>query len=54
MRDGAVVAQGRPADVVTPELVRDLSGVEAVVLSDPVTGTPVVCPVRRVPGAPQP
>jgi iron complex transport system ATP-binding protein len=37
--------------VVTPELVRDLYGVEAVVLTDPVAGTPVVCPVRRVPGS---
>jgi iron complex transport system ATP-binding protein len=50
MRAGAIVAEGRPADIVTPGLVRDLYGVEAVVLGDPATGTPVVCPVRRVPG----
>jgi iron complex transport system ATP-binding protein len=48
MLDGRVVAEGAPADVVTPELVRDLYGVEAVVMTDPVAGTPVVCPVRRV------
>jgi iron complex transport system ATP-binding protein len=51
MRAGRVVAEGRPADVVTPALVRQLYGVEAVVLEDPGTGTPVVCPVRRVPGS---
>ena len=49
MRDGRVVAEGPPAAVVTTELVRDLYGVEAVVLTDPVAGTPVVCPVRRLP-----
>jgi ABC transporter family protein len=50
MRAGAIVAEGRPADIVTPGLVRDLYGVEAVVLGDPATGTPVICSVRRVPG----
>jgi iron complex transport system ATP-binding protein len=47
MRDGEVVAEGPPAVVVTPELVRDLYGVEAAVLHDPATGSPVVCPIRR-------
>jgi iron complex transport system ATP-binding protein len=51
MRDGRVVAEGPPSVVVTPELVRDLYGVEAAVLSDPATGSPVVCPIRRSPGA---
>jgi iron complex transport system ATP-binding protein len=49
MLDGRIVAEGAPTDVVTPELVRDLYGVEAVVLADPVAGTPVICPVRRLP-----
>ena len=49
MVDGRVVAEGTPAAVVTPELVRLLYGVEAVVTADPVAGTPLVCPVRRVP-----
>ena len=48
MREGRVVAEGPPADVVTPGLVRELYGVESVVLRDPTSGTPVVCPVRRV------
>jgi iron complex transport system ATP-binding protein len=33
--------------VVTPALVRDLYAVEATVLTDPVAGTPIVCPARR-------
>ncbi|MDG4534146.1 ABC transporter ATP-binding protein [Streptomyces sp. AV19] len=47
MKDGRVVARGRPEDVVTAELVREVFGLEAVVVPDPVTGGPMV-----VPGAP--
>ena len=52
MRDGRVVAEGAPVDVVTTDLVRELYEVEAVVLSDPTAGTPVICPVRRVAARP--
>ncbi|WP_308259406.1 ABC transporter ATP-binding protein [Pseudonocardia sp. H11422] len=44
MCDGAVVARGEPADVVTADLVAELYGVECVVLTDPTHGCPVVCP----------
>ncbi|MFJ4666846.1 ABC transporter ATP-binding protein [Kitasatospora purpeofusca] len=47
MKDGRIVAQGPPAEVVTAELVREVFGLESVVVPDPVTGTPLV-----VPGAP--
>ncbi|WP_380285828.1 ABC transporter ATP-binding protein [Kitasatospora purpeofusca] len=47
MREGRIVAQGPPAEVVTAELVREVFGLESVVVPDPVTGTPLV-----VPGAP--
>ncbi|WP_316519709.1 ABC transporter ATP-binding protein [Kitasatospora brasiliensis] len=51
MRDGKVAAQGAPRDIVTPELVRELYGVESAILTDPVHGTPVVCPVGLAPRA---
>ncbi|MGK5642276.1 ABC transporter ATP-binding protein [Streptomyces sp. URMC 126] len=44
MKDGRVVAQGRPGDVVTADLVRDVFGLESVVIPDPVTGGPLVVP----------
>ncbi|MFC4553992.1 ABC transporter ATP-binding protein [Georgenia faecalis] len=47
MRDGAVVAAGAPADVVTAEMLQRVFGVEASVLPDPVSGTPLVVPVGR-------
>ena len=48
MRDGAVVAAGPPAEVVTPELVREVFDVEAAIGTDPVSGLPSVLPLRTV------
>ena len=50
MRDGRVLASGRPADVLTPPLLREAFGLEAVVVEDPVTGGPMVVPVGRSAG----
>ena len=44
MKAGRIVAQGRPADVVTAELVREVFGLTSVVVPDPVTGSPLVVP----------
>ncbi|GHI46482.1 ABC transporter ATP-binding protein [Streptomyces albidoflavus] len=46
-REGRVVAEGTPAEVVTAGLVWEIFGLECVVVPDPVTGSPLV-----VPGAP--
>lgn len=44
MRDGAVVAAGAPREIVDAALVRDVFGVECVVVPCPVTGAPLVVP----------
>ncbi|MFG3498698.1 ABC transporter ATP-binding protein [Streptomyces sp. NPDC047928] len=44
MKAGRVVAEGRPADIVTAGLVREVFGLDAVVVPDPVTGSPLVVP----------
>ncbi|MEU4128378.1 ABC transporter ATP-binding protein [Streptomyces wuyuanensis] len=44
MKDGRIVAEGHPSDVVTAELVRDVFGLASVVVPDPVTGSPLVVP----------
>jgi iron complex transport system ATP-binding protein len=44
MRDGAIVASGRPSDVLTVPLVRDVFGLDCVVVPCPVTGAPLVVP----------
>ena len=56
MKDGAIVAEGRPEAVITPETVTDVFGLDCEVVEDPVAGTPLVLPIpakrRRLDGAP--
>jgi iron complex transport system ATP-binding protein len=47
MKDGAIVAQGAPSEIVTAELVEEVFGLRCVVVPDPVTGTPSVAPMGR-------
>ncbi|WP_184917923.1 ABC transporter ATP-binding protein [Saccharothrix ecbatanensis] len=42
-----VVAQGRPSDIVTAELVEDVFGLPCRVIADPETDTPLIVPLRR-------
>lgn len=45
MRDGVVVAQGDPHEVLTEQLLQDVFDLDAKVLQDPVAGTPLVVPI---------
>lgn len=47
LKDGAVVAQGRPAEVVTADLVEDVFGMPCEEIAAPQTGTPLVVPAAR-------
>ncbi|WP_405095636.1 ABC transporter ATP-binding protein [Micromonospora sp. NBC_01412] len=44
MKDGRVVAQGAPADVVDAALMQEVFGLPSIVMANPVTGTPMVVP----------
>ncbi len=47
MRGGRIVAEGAPADVVTPAIIHDVFGIAAEVASDPVSRTPMIVPIGR-------
>ncbi|HEX4248406.1 MAG TPA: ABC transporter ATP-binding protein [Pseudonocardia sp.] len=47
MRDGRIVADGRPEEVLTAELLRTVFQLDAQVIADPVAGTPLVVPIGR-------
>lgn len=47
MKDGAIVAEGAPGDIVTAELVEEVFGLRCLVVPDPVAGTPQVVPLGR-------
>ncbi|MGV9280014.1 ABC transporter ATP-binding protein [Streptomyces sp. NPDC003730] len=47
MRDGAILAQGHPRDVVTADLLHEAFGLRAKVIDDPVGDRPLVVPIGR-------
>ena len=44
MQDGRIVAEGPPGTTITAQLVSNVFGLANVVISDPLTGTPLVVP----------
>ncbi|WP_277102198.1 ABC transporter ATP-binding protein [Corynebacterium vitaeruminis] len=48
MREGAIVAQGAPADVISEHTLREVFGLHARVVDDPVTGGPLIVPEAGV------
>lgn len=48
MRDGEIVAQGEPGEVLTAELVEDVFSLPCRIIDDPETGTPLVIPREGV------
>lgn len=47
MKDGAIVAEGAPREIITSELVEHVFGLPNVIIEDPVTGAPLVVPLGR-------
>lgn len=47
MKDGAIVAEGAPSQIVTADLVEEVFGLRCLVVPDPVSGTPSVVPLGR-------
>jgi iron complex transport system ATP-binding protein len=47
MREGTILAQGPPGEIVDAALVRDVFGITCEVVPDPQTGTPMIVPAGR-------
>jgi iron complex transport system ATP-binding protein len=45
MQEGAIAAHGRPAEILTEELLSDVFALESRIIPDPVFGTPLVVPI---------
>ncbi|MEV7870796.1 ABC transporter ATP-binding protein [Streptomyces sp. NPDC088124] len=45
MREGRILAKGAPAQVLTEDRLKDIFGLSAKVLEDPVSGMPLVVPI---------
>lgn len=47
VRSGSVFAQGKPIQVMTEAMVREVFGLECRIVPDPVSGTPMCIPIGR-------
>ncbi|GAA4008639.1 ABC transporter ATP-binding protein [Streptomyces sp. NBC_01352] len=47
MREGSILAQGHPRDVITAELLHEAFGLRAKVIDDPVGNRPLIVPIGR-------
>lgn len=47
MRDGKIVAEGKPAKIITAELVERVFGMPCMIIDDPLSHTPLVIPRGR-------
>lgn len=47
MRAGKLLAEGKPAEVITSERMMDIFGLACKVIEDPVSGSPSVLPIGR-------
>jgi len=45
MRDGKIMKGGKPEDVVTSQMIHDVFSIEAQIIKDPVTGSPLCIPL---------
>ena len=47
MRDGKIIAEGAPREIVTPEFIEAVYGLRCMIIEDPVAHTPLVVPLGR-------
>ncbi|MCW4354483.1 ABC transporter ATP-binding protein [Hoyosella sp. YIM 151337] len=45
MKDGRIIAQGRPRDVITAQLLATAFGLRATVIDDPASDAPLIVPI---------
>jgi iron complex transport system ATP-binding protein len=47
LRQGKLVAEGKPSEVITSQLIKDVFGLDCMIFRDPVSGAPSVVPIGR-------
>ncbi|MBW4081454.1 ABC transporter ATP-binding protein [Paenibacillus sp. S150] len=50
LHNGKLVAEGKPSEVITATLVKDIFGLDCTVIKDPIAGSPMVVPKGRYHG----
>lgn len=47
MRQGKLIAEGKPSEVITSQLIKEVFGLDCAIANDPVSGSPTVVPIGR-------
>jgi iron-siderophore transport system ATP-binding protein len=47
MREGQLVAEGIPSKIITSDIIKNIYGLDSVVMEDPVSHTPLIIPKGR-------
>jgi len=47
VRQGKLIAEGRPSDVITSQLIKDIFGLDSTIIQDPISNSPSVVPIGR-------
>ncbi|MFF2877042.1 ABC transporter ATP-binding protein [Gottfriedia sp. NPDC057991] len=47
MKDGQVIAQGDPREIITAKLVEEVFGLKCIIIEDPIANTPLVVPLGK-------
>lgn len=47
IKNGKLIAEGNPQDIITPHLIKDVFNLSSTVVTDPVSGTPMIIPIGR-------
>ena len=47
MRDGSIVAEGAPSEIVTESLMQEVFGLRAMVMADPICARPMIVPFAQ-------
>lgn len=45
MKKGHLIKEGTPSEIITAETIKEIYGIDSVILSDPLSNTPMVVPV---------
>jgi iron complex transport system ATP-binding protein len=47
LRQGKLVAEGKPSEVITSQLMKDVFGLDCTIIQDPISKSPSVVPIGR-------
>ena len=47
MKDGKLIHQGKPNDIITAESIKEIYGLDSVIINDPISNSPYVIPISK-------